>query len=94
MRRKSTFLKLLYRFVDPTEGSVRIDGQDLRQLKSESFRRFVGVIPQVWKCCFSFCPIVACANAKELSTLPLTRVRKHLDGAFVLPLHACTGMRL
>ena len=43
---KSTFLKLLYRFVDPTEGSVRIDGQDLRQLKSESFRRFVGVIPQ------------------------------------------------
>jgi ABC-type multidrug transport system ATPase subunit len=29
---KSTLISLLVRFYDPTEGEVRIDGQDIRQI--------------------------------------------------------------
>ena len=34
------------RFYDPTEGSVRIDGYDLRDVTIESLRRQLGVVPQ------------------------------------------------
>lgn len=43
---KSTCLKLLYRFYDVTEGSVNIDGKDVRNLKHRSFRAHIGVVPQ------------------------------------------------
>ena len=43
---KSTVMKLLARFYDPDSGSVRIDGQDLRNLDLESFRRCLGYVPQ------------------------------------------------
>jgi ATP-binding cassette subfamily B protein len=43
---KSTLAKLIGRFYDPTEGSIRIDGQDLRHVQSSSLRRHVVVVPQ------------------------------------------------
>lgn len=43
---KSTLLKLLMRFYDPDEGSILIDGIDIRDLKLSSIRRHVGYVPQ------------------------------------------------
>jgi ATP-binding cassette subfamily B protein len=43
---KSTVIKLLTRFYDPTEGSVRIDGIDLRTLDLEAYRHRTGYVPQ------------------------------------------------
>ncbi|KAA0163285.1 hypothetical protein FNF28_04343 [Cafeteria roenbergensis] len=43
---KSTLVRLLFRFYDPQAGSVRIDGQDLREVALPSVRRAIGVVPQ------------------------------------------------
>jgi ATP-binding cassette subfamily B protein len=43
---KSTVMKLLARFYDPDEGSVRVDGHDLRRLDLLSFRCQLGYVPQ------------------------------------------------
>jgi ATP-binding cassette subfamily B protein len=43
---KSTIAKLLARFYDPTEGSVTIDGVDLRDVTQASLRRQLGIVPQ------------------------------------------------
>ncbi|RCI14461.1 hypothetical protein L249_5935 [Ophiocordyceps polyrhachis-furcata BCC 54312] len=43
---KSTLLKLLDRFYDVTEGSIRIDGQDIRDVDLFSLRDRIGVVPQ------------------------------------------------
>ncbi|QYB02381.1 ABC transporter ATP-binding protein/permease [Rhodococcus sp. USK10] len=43
---KSTVLKLLARFYDPTAGAVRVDGIDTRTLDLASFRQRLGVVPQ------------------------------------------------
>ncbi len=43
---KSTFAKLLTRLMDPTEGSITLDGVDLREIRSESLRRSVVLVPQ------------------------------------------------
>lgn len=43
---KSTILKLLFRFYDITNGSITIDGQDIRDVTLESLRECIGVVPQ------------------------------------------------
>ena len=43
---KSTVIKLLARFYDPTEGAVLIDGHDLRQVTASSLREQLAVVPQ------------------------------------------------
>ncbi len=43
---KSTIGKLLARFYDPREGSITIDGADLRDVTQESLRRQLGIVPQ------------------------------------------------
>eukprot|EP00927_Polykrikos_kofoidii_P071594 TRINITY_DN67854_c0_g1_i1.p1 TRINITY_DN67854_c0_g1~~TRINITY_DN67854_c0_g1_i1.p1 ORF type:complete len:670 (+),score=76.76 TRINITY_DN67854_c0_g1_i1:182-2191(+) len=43
---KSTLLKLLYRLMDPSQGQVLIDGQDLATLDLDSFRNHLGIVPQ------------------------------------------------
>ncbi|XP_044484290.1 ABC transporter B family member 25, mitochondrial isoform X2 [Mangifera indica] len=43
---KSTILRLLFRFFDAHSGSIRIDGQDIREVTLESLRKSVGVVPQ------------------------------------------------
>lgn len=43
---KSTIAKLIARFHDPVEGTVRVDGQDLRALTLRSLRSQMVVVPQ------------------------------------------------
>lgn len=43
---KSTLINLLLRFYDPTQGSISIDGVDLRNIKIDDFRKQVGVVLQ------------------------------------------------
>jgi ATP-binding cassette, subfamily B, bacterial len=43
---KTTLLTLLQRFYDPIEGTVRVDGFDLRSLKQRSVRRQIGAVMQ------------------------------------------------
>lgn len=43
---KSTILKLLMRFYDPEKGRVLIDGQDVRDLQMDTFRKHIAVVPQ------------------------------------------------
>ncbi|MEU7056194.1 ABC transporter ATP-binding protein [Streptomyces sp. NPDC046197] len=43
---KSTLVKLVARFYDPTAGRVTVDGADLRALDLTSYRHRLGVVPQ------------------------------------------------
>ena len=43
---KSTLVKLVARFYDPTGGRVTVDGTDLRSLDLTSYRHRLGVVPQ------------------------------------------------
>lgn len=43
---KSTILSLILRLYDPTAGTVRIDGQDLRVLTQKSLREQIGLVTQ------------------------------------------------
>ena len=43
---KSTLSRLLFRFYDVNEGSVRIDGVDVRDCTQSSLREALGVVPQ------------------------------------------------
>ncbi|HXQ19685.1 MAG TPA: ABC transporter ATP-binding protein [Acidimicrobiales bacterium] len=43
---KSTIVKLVSRFYDPTEGQVAVDGLELRDLDLGAYRRQLGYVPQ------------------------------------------------
>ena len=43
---KSTVASLLPRFYDATNGSITIDGQDIRKVTLDSLREQVGIVPQ------------------------------------------------
>ena len=43
---KSTILSLLLRFYDPTSGSIKIDGYDLRKITQKSLREQIGLVTQ------------------------------------------------
>ena len=43
---KSTIGRLLFRFYDVDQGSLRIDGQDVRDITQSSLRSSIGVVPQ------------------------------------------------
>ncbi|KAF3491516.1 uncharacterized protein GIQ15_01033 [Arthroderma uncinatum] len=43
---KSTILKLIFRFYDPTQGTVQIDGQDVFGVSLDTLREGIGVVPQ------------------------------------------------
>eukprot|EP01029_Cantina_marsupialis_P001876 TRINITY_DN116_c1_g1_i2.p1 TRINITY_DN116_c1_g1~~TRINITY_DN116_c1_g1_i2.p1 ORF type:complete len:661 (-),score=222.65 TRINITY_DN116_c1_g1_i2:155-2137(-) len=43
---KSTLLRLLFRFFDPQNGSILIDGQDSKKVTMKSLRKNIAVIPQ------------------------------------------------
>ncbi|MBM4123543.1 MAG: ABC transporter ATP-binding protein [Nitrospira sp.] len=43
---KTTLVNLVHRFYDPAEGTVRIDGHDLRAVRMESLYRQVALVPQ------------------------------------------------
>ncbi len=43
---KTTMMNLLMRFYDPTKGSVKVDGHDLRDVRLETLRRQVSMVAQ------------------------------------------------
>ena len=43
---KSTLARLLYRFYDVQQGSIRIAGQDIRLVTQTSLRQAIGIVPQ------------------------------------------------
>ncbi|MEX2173476.1 MAG: ABC transporter ATP-binding protein [Pirellulaceae bacterium] len=43
---KTTLCNLVARFYDPTAGSIRLDGQDLRALPVEAYRSLLGIVEQ------------------------------------------------
>jgi ATP-binding cassette subfamily B protein len=43
---KTTIINLLPRFYDPSEGQIRIDGHDIRQVTLESLRSQIGIVLQ------------------------------------------------
>jgi ATP-binding cassette subfamily B protein len=38
---------LLFRFYEAQEGSITVDGQDIRKVTQKSLRKHIGVVPQV-----------------------------------------------
>ncbi len=44
---KSTIADLCIRLYDPSEGSILLDGEDIRSLKLEDLRRYVAVVEQI-----------------------------------------------
>jgi ATP-binding cassette subfamily B protein/subfamily B ATP-binding cassette protein MsbA len=43
---KTTLCNLVARFFDPTEGTIRLDGVDLRDVEIESYRQLLGIVEQ------------------------------------------------
>lgn len=43
---KSTVFRLLFRFWDSESGRIMIDGQDIKEVKLDSLRKAIGVVPQ------------------------------------------------
>ncbi|KAK3811347.1 MAG: P-loop containing nucleoside triphosphate hydrolase protein [Linnemannia elongata] len=43
---KSTIMRLLFRFYDPTQGRILIDGQDIKNVTQSSLRKWIGIVPQ------------------------------------------------
>ncbi|ETI25357.1 hypothetical protein G647_02129 [Cladophialophora carrionii CBS 160.54] len=43
---KSTILRLLFRFYDVDQGRILVDGQDIRHVKMESYRKHIAMVPQ------------------------------------------------
>lgn len=43
---KSTIVQLLQRFYDPSEGQIRVDGQDIKDYNLEHYRNALAIVPQ------------------------------------------------
>ena len=43
---KSTLVNLLFRFFDPTQGVIRFDGHDLREVSSADLRNMMALVSQ------------------------------------------------
>ncbi len=54
---KSTTIQLLLRYFDPQQGSVSIDGIDLREMDRDAFRQHISVVPQD--------PVIFATSARE-----------------------------
>lgn len=54
---KSTIIQLLLRYYDPQQGSVSIDGVDLREMERSGFRQSISVVPQD--------PVIFATSARE-----------------------------
>lgn len=43
---KSTVMRMLFRYYNPTSGSILVDGRDVQDIRIDSLRKFIGVVPQ------------------------------------------------
>lgn len=78
---KSTLAKLLLRFHDPSEGCIRIDGADLREVTLASLRRQIGWVHQdtiLFGMTIAENIALGCPDASEASIREIAR-RVHAD---------------
>ena len=73
---KSTVVKLAERFLDATEGSVRIDGIDVRELSQHAVHTTLGYVPQK---AFLFSGTVESNVAYSAGTMPSAQVNAALS---------------
>lgn len=74
---KSTIADLISRFYDPQEGSVLIDGVDLRRIDLRTLRRQTGIVPQdpvLLKGSFRFNIAYGCEDASDCDVEEAARV--------------------
>lgn len=45
--RKSTLIRLMFRFFEPDSGRILIGGHDIKDLDIESLRKAIAIVPQV-----------------------------------------------
>lgn len=48
--RKSSIIRLLYRFFEPQEGEILVGNQNINNVELESLRRAIAIVPQVIYC--------------------------------------------
>jgi len=48
--RKSTIIRLLFRFFEPTSGEILIGGKNIKDVDIDSLRKCMAVVPQVGMC--------------------------------------------
>lgn len=48
--RKSTIVRLLYRFFEPQAGNILVGGKNIKDLDVNSLRKAIAVVPQVSSC--------------------------------------------
>ena len=65
---KSTVLKLLLRVRDVGQGSIKIDGQDIRDVTIQSLRDQVAVVPQVGTWTPNLVPMLTANRIRRCST--------------------------
>lgn len=51
--RKSSIIRLLYRFFEPQEGEILVGNQNINNVELESLRRAIAIVPQVIYCSIS-----------------------------------------
>ena len=69
---KSTIMRLLFRFYDPCEGNIFVNGIDVKDLDLDNFRSKIGVVPQVLFLIFSLpLSLSPCLLFLPLSNFPL-----------------------
>ena len=73
---KSTFIKLIERFYDVTEGSVTIDGVDVRDVTQQALREQLGYVPQK---AFLFSGTIESNVAYADEGMPVDRIREAVD---------------
>ena len=79
--RKSTIVRLLYRFYDPSDGRILMAGHDIRDLTIDSLRQAIGVVPQVWLHFVRHSP-AHCLYFLQLKTQAFTLYNCHLHMNF------------
>ena len=73
---KSTVIKLIERFYDVTEGSVTIDGVDVRDVTQQALREQLGYVPQK---AFLFSGPIESNVAYADEGMPVDRIREAVD---------------
>ncbi|MFS8950191.1 ABC transporter ATP-binding protein [Streptococcus australis] len=80
---KSSIMNLLYRFYDPQEGEIRIDGQNIRHFSRESLRSHMGIVLQDP---YLFSGTIASNVAMNQTDIDLDRVLDALKQVGALPM--------
>ncbi|KAH7322586.1 putative transport protein [Stachybotrys elegans] len=85
---KSTCLKLVYRFYDVTDGSITLDGHDLKDLTLDSLRKNIGVVPQdtvLFNATIMYNLLYADPNASEMDVYEACRAANIHDRIMSFP---------